>query len=63
MSVKEFHGLELAELLFPLLVGDSNVFPNKHAFWLGIVDISDQINQSGVNLSFEQSLDVVSVDQ
>jgi len=36
--------------------------PNKHAFWLGIVKIGDQINQSGVNLSFEQSSDVVGVD-
>jgi len=59
----ELHGLELAESLFPLQVACSNICLNKCACWAGIVGIGDQINQSGVNLSFEQSLDVVSVDQ
>jgi|SRR5882724_1124477 len=59
----ELHGLELAELLFPLQVGCSKICPNKCACWLGNVEIGDQINQLGVSLGFKQSSDVVSVDQ
>jgi len=64
ISIKKSHGLELAELLFPLLVGHSNLCLNKcvHFGWEMPRSVTKSISQ-GVNFGFEQDSDVVGVDQ